>query len=293
MKIFLGNNENNDSGIFRLNKTQRNRQSTSRGERKRDLMQERVAAHEREMRMRETEDKRISKLNEEIFRVEESEMSDEAKKLTIAMLNEQINSIFMTRAEREQAAIEREMQRQQQEMEERMRERERLAQESQTENKTEEELQAAAERSAVRGLTAIGTRLDNISSLKRTRASMNAEATRLRGEGDFDKSFVRQSNQKIIAHASATGASVSFLFGGNSSLSADTFKGRHLINLGAGISRLTSNINHQVSSLYRDSQKLQEEQLRIYREKARVPSQQDDDDEEQHSYENNSFDMRL
>ncbi|MCL2577514.1 MAG: hypothetical protein FWE27_05630 [Defluviitaleaceae bacterium] len=289
MKIFFGKENEN----FRINKTQANRQNNSRTGRRRDLMQERMAAQEREMRMRETEDKRISNLNEEIFRVQQSDMTDEIKNLTVSMLNDQINAIFMQRTEREQIAIEREMQRQQQELEERMRERERAAKENQPANKSEEELEQAAERSKIRNLTLAGTRMDNIASLQRTRASLDAEATRLRGEGNFDKHRTRQANHEILSFVNSFNfktngkpMEVGFLFGGNP-LSTDSFKGRHLQNLNSGISRLTANINHQVGALYRDSQKMQEEQLRIYREQSRIPSQDEDKEE------NQSFDMRL
>jgi len=135
--------------------------------------------------------------------------------------------------------------------------------------------------------------LDNIGAMRQTRASMEAEATRLRNEGETDKHFVRRSNDKIIANAIRDGSSVSFLFGGNSPLSSDYFKGRHLQNLNTGISRLSANINFQVGALYRDSKNLQEEQIRIYREQSKIPSQENENENENDETENYSFDMRL
>jgi hypothetical protein len=300
MKLFLGNTNQNENGNFRLDKTRRNGQNNQQMGRRRDLMQERMAAHGREMKMRESEDKRIANLNEEIFRVQTSDMAEDVKNLTISMLEEQITAIFMVRAEREQLAIERELQRQQQEMDERMRERERAAQGARNENKTEEELEEEAERSTVRNLTNIGTRLENIGALQRTRASMSAEATRLRGEADFDNCRMRRANEAIIAdvirsnlESGGPPMEPSFLFSGNP-LSTDKFKGRHLQNLEVGISRLSSNINNQIGAMYRDSQKLQEEQLRIYREKSRLPSQsQSSEDAEENENSDMSFDIRL
>ena len=243
-----------------------------------------------------------------------------------ASLSNQISSIHTARAEREQTAIERELVRQQQELEERMRERERIAREQKENrlaNKTDEELEAVAERSNIRNLTAIGQRMDTINSLSRTRASLRAEAGRLEGEANFEVHRQRISNSEILAHvrrenanalvqhrervenakaAAAAGIAlavapprlmeVGHLFSGNP-LGEDSFRGRHLQNLNEGIARTTAGIQHHIGALYRDSQNMQEEQLRIYREKSRVPGQDEDCDDEGRKELNFSFDLRL
>ncbi|MCL2223407.1 MAG: hypothetical protein FWB96_00395 [Defluviitaleaceae bacterium] len=315
MRLAFANfNENSNetqgrNGVFRLNNVRENRPNNTRTGRQRDMMQERMAAHEREMRIREMEEKRIANIRDEIHEVENSEMGVEAINLTVTMLTEKIAEIFTQRAEREQLAIEREFQRQQQEMEERMRERERQAHENMnTSNKSDEELEAAAERSQIRNMTVMGARLDTIGEMSRTRASMSAEATRLRNEADNDNTFVRRSNDAIRAFVSrsnaqdkeiayATGTplptpmAIGHLFTPRP-LGDDTFRGRHFQNLNIGIARLTSGINQQIGALYRDSQNLQNEQLRIFREQSNLPSQEEED-ENREPYENLSFDIRL
>jgi hypothetical protein len=257
----------------------------------------------------------LESLNEEMERLQG----------TIMSLSTQIGNIHMARAEREQIAIEREMMRQQQEMDERMREHERIAQERESarnENRTQEELEEAAERNKIRGMVAMGTRLENISSLSSTRASLSAAATRLEGEANFDmhrqrianeaiSTFVRRDNERTreihstrmeqFTEAVARGEDalppapwrpmeVGHVFNDNP-LAPDGFRGRHLLNLNMGIARTSANINQLVGALYRDSQNMQEQQLRIMREKATAPSEQDEDN--RNEYENGSIDLRL
>jgi len=277
--------------IFRVNGNQNTRTG-----RRRDLIQERAAEKEREMRLREMETERINSILEQINHTKlNEELSDDVKNLTISILNEQINQIHMNRAEREQLAVEREMLRQQTEMDERMRERERLAQEraeNQRENKTEEELEQAQERSQIRGMTVVGVAMDNISTLSRTRAQLNAAAARLEGEARTDmhnqrisnhaiRSFVSQSNMQDIDIMRETGASIrpmqiGHLFS-NNPLAPDGFRGRHLANLNAGIARTSANINSQVSAVYREGQRMQEQQLQLTRERATAPSEEEEE----------------
>jgi len=291
-------------GIFRLNNqntlSRANRQGNTRAGQRRDPMQERIAAQEREMRIRESENLRIEHLRDEILRVQDSDMEDDVINMTVSMLHEQINNIFMARAEREQIAIERELQRQQQEMDERMRERERAYQNNNVENKTDEELEAAAERSAIRNLTMIGVRMDNINTLSRTRASMSAEAGRLRGEADSEMRLQRAANADIMnfvrdrnrenADSLMGPMEPATLFNDNPLTRPDAFTARHYANLNVGISRLTANINRQVSAMYRDSQNMQEEQLRIYRERSTISERVNEEDDETNT---NSIDLRL
>ncbi|MCL2199896.1 MAG: hypothetical protein FWB80_13340 [Defluviitaleaceae bacterium] len=292
---FQGNNFRVENP-FNRHTNQSGRTATSR---RRDVMQERAAEQEREMRLREMENERIANLLEQIdiTRANENELSDDVVNLTISMLNEQINQIHMNRSEREMMAIEREMLRQQSEMEERMRERERAAEqraENQAQNKTQEELERAQERSQIKGMTSIGATLDNISTLSRTRAQLSAAATRLEGEADFDmhrqrianqeiRSFVSQSNIRDIEIMRETGASIrpmqiGHLFS-NNPLAPDTFRGRHLANLNVGVARTNAAISSQVSAMYREGQRMQEQQLQLTREQYTAPSEEESDEE--------------
>ncbi|MCL1878358.1 MAG: hypothetical protein FWF80_05835, partial [Defluviitaleaceae bacterium] len=223
---------------------------------------------------------RLEKLSHELSMVES----------TMDSLSAQLAQIHTNRAEREMVALDREFARAKMEMEERMRERERIAEEQQ--NRCEEELDAAAERSTTRALVNMSVKAENIRSLSSTRSQLQAAATRLRGEADFDARFNRRSNdaiesngvqqnvQAIENYKNAKAAAdedptlptptrptpvQDAAFFAGSSLSPDAFRGRHLARLNSGIAGLTSSINQQVAALYRDSQRLQEQQLRTSR----------------------------
>lgn len=341
MKAFFGNftapvnSGEGDGRTFRLKNNRINERNPRTG--RRDFGAERVAAREREMKIREAENLRIKRINEqigginerigqlnaEIFEMQNSRepintelLDDRIAELnrhqsSVASLSGQIAQIHTNRAEREQLAIEREFQRQQQELEERMREREEAARSNTNyEHKTEEELEEARERSSIRNLTLMSARAENIGSLRNTRASLQSAAARLRGEADFDNRRQEIANEQIISFVKAhnvrtleefragleagnlaAGASWRpmgsvFLFDRNP-LAPDGFRGRHLQNLNESISRLSANINMQISSMYRDSQNMQEEQLRIYREKSSLPDEDDDENRRE------NFDIRL
>ena len=237
---------------------------------------------------------------------------ESALETTKEMLINTTIQIQMARTEREQLEVEREMMRQQQEMDARMREREREAQEQQAqrmENKSEEELEAAAERAAIRSFATLDTRRNTISALSTTRASMRASATRLRGEANYDMHRQRIANEEIASNArsfndaerkafeaemerfEATGSrgrgratdhiaptpptpmTPGHFFQKNP-LAPETFRGRHVATLERGVARTTSNINRAIGAMYRDSKNMQEEQLRIYREKATAHSEE-------------------
>ncbi|MCL1884587.1 MAG: hypothetical protein FWF81_12660 [Defluviitaleaceae bacterium] len=325
-----------EDGVFRKPLLSANRPSSGR---RRNPVQERIAAQERELQLREMENNRIQQLNMEINNVqnmeraaadarneliaelenqvppnfteiaelrEANELGELRMNAMVERLSTQISQIHITRAEREQMAIEREVQRQQQDLEERMRERERVAQENRSSHKTDEELEREQERSTIRNLTIMSARRDNISNLSQTRARLSATATRLRGEADFELqrqrianqeivSFVTRNNQQIIDNARETGnptgplMQVGHLFDHNP-LAPDGFRGQHLQRVESGIARLSAAMNAQVNALYRDSQRMQEEQLRLYRERLNAPENNENNDEND---EYNPFDMRL
>ena len=244
--------------------------------------------------------------------------------LNISSFMNQITQIHANRAEREQLAIEREFQRVHQEMEERMRERERdrEARESNgkcIENKTDEELEEMAERASVRDITRMSVSKENIRALSSTRASLESAATRLRGEARFEMMRERITNDEIQSsvisynrnkldahmrllafaeemadigaeiHVPGLSQKTAGHFFNNNPFTG--FRGQHLQNLNAGIARTTSSINMQVGDLYRDSQDMQEEQLRIYREKSGEPEGYREEDDSTYDYP--SIDLKL
>jgi len=54
----------------------------------------------------------------------------------------------------------------------------------------------------------------------------------------------------------------------------DGFHGRHLANLNAGVSRISTSIKSEINALYRDSQEMQEEQLRL----SQIPVEEEDEE---------------
>ena len=246
------------------------------GPARRDRMQERAAERERETRMRENEDMRIQRIRDEMTIVEASEMDSELRNQTLRGLSQQIAHIFEQRAEREQTAVERELMRQQQEMEERMRERERQAKENAPEHDCPDE---AAQRATIKSLTTMSARMDNISNLSLTRATLAAEAEQLRQDISNTMSHQQTGLDNTIwtqsSHAQTQG-----------------WKSRHLGDLNMSTTRLTMTINREVAAMYRDSQSLQEEQLRINGTRRAEPLEDDEvrPDEEQTQAE---VDVRL
>lgn len=255
--------------------------------RQRNMHQQRAAEQEREMRLRELENERIHKIMEQIqtAKANESGLSDEIVNLTISMFNDQINQIHMNRAEREQLAIEREMIRQQNEMDERMRERERMArerEENSVQNKTQEEYESAQERSMVQSMTSIGIAMDNVSTLSSTRTRLSAEAGQLEREADFDISR-RRSAVIELQSQDLQPSKIAHLPTFNP-LAQDSFVGRHHTNLNIGIARTNAAINSQVSALYREGQRMQEEHLQLTREQYTTPLEEEQEEDAARPY---------
>jgi hypothetical protein len=268
--------------------------------RQRRHIQQREVEREREMRMRDMENKRIDQLNAEMDRVRESEdMEEYAKRLTLVSLTRQIGQIHINRQEREQLAVEREMKRQQAEMEERMREQEERMREQREANRpdpqTEEELQQAIANETTRGMTMISANIDNIRTLSHTRARLSAEATRLENEAGTSQTRQevwsdivygraltqtmrdKETLQEILNDPNTTpeqamNAMATFagkMRGAAASVNPDPYSlldgyhGRQISDLNTRIARLDVAILSEISEMYRESQRMQEEQLRL------------------------------
>ncbi|MCL1846113.1 MAG: hypothetical protein FWF77_09440 [Defluviitaleaceae bacterium] len=243
-------------------------------------------------------------------RLEDLELQLSQTEATMDSLSSQIAQIHAARAERERIAMEREFARMQEEMEERIRERERIAEEQQENrtDRTEEELEADAQSSTVRSLLTADARMQDIRSLSRTRAQLQASATRMEGEARFDRERTRIANAEIEAHVARQNVQAreeyiaaraaaeedpdlpvprrteplqAQLLYDRNPLSPDGFRGRHLARLNGAIAGLDASINRSVAALYRDSQRLQESQLRVAREMAEAESESDDDNNEE------------
>lgn len=274
-------------------------------------IQERVAEKEREMRLRETENLRIEKIHEEMGRVEDSDMDEEVIRLTLQSLRNQVSQIHLGREMRQQAAVERELNRQQAEFDERMREmEERRSEQAESQNNqpmTEEEIEEAIERETIRHMTIISTRMDNIRGLSRTRASLAAKATRLENEHDESQSRQELNRASLEARAIerslfdsengltnwATVRAAEITAEGNASLSYNLQHGFHgtlLEGLNMGIARIDANITAEISAMYRDSQAMQNEQLRLSQEQP-IDSNEENEYSQESGYP--SFDIVL
>jgi hypothetical protein len=268
--------------------------------RQRRHIQQREVEREREMRMREMEKKRIDQINAEMDRVRESEdMEEYAKRLMLVSLGRQIGQIHINRQEREQLAVEREMKRQQAEMEERMREQEERMREQREANRpdpqTEEELQQAIANETTRGMTMISANVDNIRTLSHTRARLSAEATRLENEAGtsqtrqevwsdrrYGMALAQMGRDKADLEAvlnceyatdehvrAAMATFAGRMAGAAASVNPDPYSlldgyhGRQISDLNTRIARLDVAILSEVSAMYRESQNMQEEQLRL------------------------------
>jgi len=257
-------------------------------------MQERMREQERELRIREEEGIRIQRFNEQIERVREQKenglISEESMNLSIKSITSRIGQIQINRSNSEQAAIERESIRQQAEMdeqirkqEERMREQAEAAEDDVTD--CEWELEQKNQRNMTRSLTSISTSIDNIRSLSSTRASMAAEAGQM--SNSADASTRRQEQWESIVEGKAI-ANPSVMNTPKERYNLlDGWNGRHLENLNTGIARISAKIESEIASIYRESQAMQEANLRYARDAAGLENRNEDEED------NEKIDIKL
>jgi len=258
--------------------------NSSRGSASRRLqsqhVQERLIEREREQRIREKEDERIQVLGDKIALVlADQDMDEEQRKMRVTQFTNQIKQIHTGRAEREELAAEREILRQQQLIAETQREKEELAEEQRANNapvaNSVEEAQQLQANETIRSMTMMSARMDHISALNATRTRLQAEAE-----------LLEQATENVegwIVTRLQDGTLIPSLTTFSSSQNSDDFREVHLRNLKAGITRLETTALQQVGSLYRDSQVMQEAQLRYMREGAK-PVTDEEERAKEHEY---------
>lgn len=220
-------------------------------------LQARAAEREREARLRERENEFIKKIQEQMTRLDDSDMDSELKRLAMQSLEEQIRQIHEARAEREQQAIEREAQRHKAEQEERQREIEDRARALAGRHEDPDE---SADRAQIRDMSLMGARMDKIGSLQTARAGLKSEAAQLERDAANSRRLADRAAQEVRDGKISSGAIGPDRVVSWQSRSGD-FRQGHLSSLNAGIAGIDAAINSQVASLYRDSQRMQERQL--------------------------------
>ena len=223
------------------------RRASGRSSRRESIAQERIQERRREMQIRKREDEQIKALQKRIQKIKSSDIDFELRMSMISSLTDRIDQIYENREEREVLAAEREMQRQKALLEEHTRAREEQAEQNNL-HKDPEEAEEARERAVILSLSNIAISQDKLNTLKQTRATMAREAVHLRRAIQFD----------------------------NAEGQSHEFRNQHLSKLNLGIVRTDAAIKFTISSMYRESAKLQESQLVQYRQQ---PEEKDDDDE--------------
>jgi len=235
------------------------------------------------MQTRIRENERIAELKGQIARLKSSsfDLEDEdieidfeklaaLKELQVNNLMDRIKHILESRAQREVLAAEREMMRTKTLLEE----SKHRAQESQPSQsdlpKDEEEAEEEKQRARMKGLTRIAATQDNISSLRRTRSALASEAGHIRRAIESGSSNYIKTG-RIPSHISIRDKTVHI--GNELILSVQSgygnpndFRNKQLGRVSLAISGVDAAINHSISSMYRESAKLQESQLVQYRQ---------------------------
>jgi len=303
-RAFQGQLITQNSGQGNTNATNNNNTFTTNirtggsGRAQRNNAATRAAEHEREQRLREAENKRIQGLNDQISFVKQEiseihadktlDVETRANRLMsrgfeLSSLSEQIARIHKDRIEREQLALERELTRMQQEVEERAREQEEKAAESRLNNSTED-LESFQQRETIRSLTIMSARIDSIQGMEQSRARLASEANQLEKAIDSGNSA-----RPMPIETGETSTNVAYGFStvmvNAGRVNPNDFRNSHLQKLNTNIARLDTAILTQVGAMYRDSQVLQEAQLRAVREHPSLQNQSEEDENiPQHEY---------
>lgn len=239
--------------------------------RHRERMDARLQAREREARIREAEYKLIERKKAEFAEAKEAGVDEDVLRVMRTGISQQLTDIKRARAEREALMIEQELQRKREDMEERAREIEERAEEAKIERaETVEDLDEIRTAAFIRGVVNASINKNNISALSRTRATLSAEAEQL--SQDISNSFgpVKVHDlpaQFDVAHLH-TGPIDPIEWLPTGHMNPNDFRNRHLQGLRAGIARLDTAILGEIATLYRESQAMQEAQLRISEEEA-------------------------
>ncbi|MCL2574261.1 MAG: hypothetical protein FWE34_06910 [Defluviitaleaceae bacterium] len=196
-----------------------------------DLMQMRLQEKKREMQIREMENERVKLITERIDEIRNSDMEHDLKQNVLRGLNDQINQIYENRAERELMAAEREMLRQKVALEEATSARDELQNNMVHNGQDAEGAEKAAERDMLKSIVGNAINQERITMLKQAGAGLAQEAGHI---------------ARAIRNDSST---------------VNDFRRQSLEQLNLGIVRTDAAINQTISSMYRDSVKMQEEWL--------------------------------
>jgi hypothetical protein len=185
-------------------------------------------------------------------------------------LKQTIDQIAESRRMREELANEREMLRQKAIIQDITQIREERPNYSRLLEEDEEEAEERQEREKIRGMTQIAATRDNISSLRQTRAALASEAGQLsRAMASGNSNYTKASTEGASSQQSG--------FGGSD------FRNRQLGRLNQGISRIDAAVNFAISDMYRESARMQDDQLTVYRQ-----PEEEEDREEQENQENSA-----
>lgn len=236
------------------------RRTSGRNSMQTDFMQMRLQEKKREMQIQEKENERIKLLTERITEANNSDMDWDLRRNVVESLSRQINQIYENRAERELMASEREMMRKKALLEETTQMREEPQDNMNVaKNRDPQENEETNERNMMMGLVRNGAARERINTLKQTRAALAAEAGLIR-------SAIHSENSNYVLIGSGGGE---VIIGGQSGLgNSHDYRNQQLGKLKLGIARADASINQTISSMYRESAKMQEGWLAEHQEKS-------------------------
>lgn len=265
MNITFNNAHDTSDGFgMILNKQQRRQRIRSRSERRDNIIQERLREKQLEKQIRAREDKQIKALQERIQEIsEEEDLCLQHRLNKISGLTDMITRIHEKRAERELQAVEREVARQKTLLEESARP-ENESRQCQ-EPVDPEEAEKAQQRDQIMGMTRIAVNQQRLTALKQNRASMALEAGNMRRSIESENSNHTKMGVIYSPHVLAQGRGIIISPQSGYGNSQD-FRNRHLAKLNLGIARTDAFIRVTISSMYRESSRLQETQLAQYRQ---------------------------
>ena len=216
-----------------------------------ELMQMRLQEKKHEMQMRERENERIKLLAERMSEVKNSDMDLNLKRDVLDSLSNQIKQIYENRSQREQMAAEREMLRKKALLEEATQMRDLPRNNANVrEDKDPQEAREAEERDMMKGLVRLAAQRDRIGTLRQTRAKLAEEA------GHISRAIHSENSNYTLV---GSGANVETTVAGQSGPSnPNDYKNQQLAKLNLGIARTDAAINQAVSSMYRESARMQE-----------------------------------
>jgi hypothetical protein len=215
-----------------------------------ELMQMRLQEKKQEMHVRERENERIKLLTERMSEAKNSDMAPELRQNVLDSLTQQINQIYENRDRRELMAVEREALRQKAVVEEATEMRDAPENNANVrEDKDPQEAREAGERDMMKGLVRLAARQERIGALRQTRAALAEEA------GHISRAIHSEnSNYTLIGY----GGGEVIVVGQSGLGNPNDYRNQQLAKLNLGIARTDAAINQAVSSMYRESAKLQE-----------------------------------